>query len=290
LFVLAHTGLTLWYIYLIPRFGHYTKVQEKRSTNIVVLLVRYFIVVEYNTVYTALYLWLKNRGNFTPMGVISQLPFVIYKSLQVLLIGMPYKLIILCKILIKPIYNTNINPYNIFICDLNGLILDAEGVEGWCIYIKHNTISINGSYGFFYKQLYKHNQNLVWVRCKGDTIYHRALRVGEEYIVYTTQETTFGVRNTPTGHLTSSTNQPIYANRNRYEDVEVRVCASQYGNNHNHSMIIQMFKVERERCRVMGIHHIGGKKTMYYKSYTEHIAGAPDLYTQLIHNILNTLL
>jgi hypothetical protein len=64
------------------------------------------------------------------MGVISQLPFVIYKSLQVLLIGMPYKLIILCKILIKPIYNTNINPYNIFICDLNGLILDAEGVEG----------------------------------------------------------------------------------------------------------------------------------------------------------------
>ena len=56
LFVLAHTGLTLGYIYLIPRFGHYTKVQEKRSTNIVVLLVRYFIVVEYNTVYTAIYI------------------------------------------------------------------------------------------------------------------------------------------------------------------------------------------------------------------------------------------
>jgi hypothetical protein len=52
-----------------------------------------------------------------------------YKGLQVLLLGMPYKLIILCKILIKPIYSTNINPYNIFICDLNGLILDAAGVE-----------------------------------------------------------------------------------------------------------------------------------------------------------------
>jgi hypothetical protein len=74
---------------------------------------------------------------------------------------MPYKLIILCKILIKPIYGTNLNPYNIFICDLNGLILDAAGVEDWCIYIKNNTISINGKSGFFYKQLYKYNQNLV---------------------------------------------------------------------------------------------------------------------------------
>lgn len=54
---------------------------------------------------------------------------MVYKGLQVLLLGMPYKLIILCKILVKPIYSTNINPYNIFICDLNGLILDAAGVE-----------------------------------------------------------------------------------------------------------------------------------------------------------------
>ena len=56
LFVLAHTISTLGYIYLIPRFGHYTKVQEKRSTNVIVLLTRYFIVVEYNNVYTAIYI------------------------------------------------------------------------------------------------------------------------------------------------------------------------------------------------------------------------------------------
>lgn len=55
LFVVAHTGLALGYIYLIPCSGHYTKVHEKRSTNVVVLLVRYFIVVEYNAVYTAVY-------------------------------------------------------------------------------------------------------------------------------------------------------------------------------------------------------------------------------------------
>ena len=126
------------------------------------------------------------------------------------------------------------------------------------------------------------------MRCPGDKIYHRALKVGDEYIVYTTKETTFGVKNIPTGDLTSSTNQPIYANRNKYEDVEVRVCESQYGNNHNHSMIIQIFKIERVRGEVVVIHHIGGNKTIYRQGYTEYIAGVTDLYSQLIHNILHT--
>lgn len=128
------------------------------------------------------------------------------------------------------------------------------------------------------------------MRHPGDRTYHRALRVGNEYIVYTTKETTFGIKNIPTGHLTSNTNQPIYANRNKYEDVEVRVCESQYGSNHNHSMIINIFKTEKGRGEVVTIHHAGSGKIIHRKSYAQYITGTTDLYTQLIHNIIHTCL
>ena len=286
--VLAHTALTLSYLYFIPNCGYYTKIQGRRSTNPVVLLTQYFIITEYNYIYTTIYLGLKNRKGLNVYNIVLQLPFVIYRMFQVLVLGMPYKLIVLCKILIKPIYNNNTNPYNIFICNLNGLIIDAAESADWCIYINQTNISVNGTYKLYYNQLAKYNQNLVWVRSPGDKVYHRAWQLGNEYIVYTTQEKTFGFGNVPTGHLSSTTHQPIYANRNKYEGIEIKVCNLQYGHNHSHSMMIQLFNFERRCGTVNTIHHNGKDKMVVSKAYNQYIGETTNSYAILINNILDT--
>jgi hypothetical protein len=202
---------------------------------------------------------------------------------------MPYKLIVFCKILLKPILGSGKNVYNVFICSLNGLIIDQSQPNDWCIYINKGSVFLNGG-GYLHKLLSKHNQDLFYIKNPNDRIYHRALKVGGDYIVFTTKKITLGSLNIPTSHLTDDTNQPIYANLNRYSmGVVSRLCEVQYGYNHNHSMVIQMFKQQMSTGLVKIIYHNNnGTKVVKGINYSDYINNTNSMYIKLIHEIVHT--
>jgi len=287
--VLTHTIIIILHMYFVTEHNIYNKIPTKRNTNGVVLLINYFIVVDYNTVYTIMYLFLKNRKlKLDWITILYNIPMIAYRIIQVILLGMPYKVIVLCKILIKPVLDLKKNPYDIFICNLNGLIHDSSQPQNWCIYLNYPNIYINGN-RYVEKYLSKYNRDIFLIKDKNTKgMYHRAFQIHNEHIVFTTQKTTYGLLNGYTGHDTSGTKVPIYANINKYNSFWARPCNDQYGHINTHNMVINMFTDLKSKGEVYIFHHQGnGKKTIETITYIDYMCNTKSLYIKLIHDIIN---
>ena len=89
-----HILLMLIYLFFIAKNGTYTPIKVYRSPNIAEVVFNYFILLEYNSIFNAIYKILSRDSVSIKMRMYIAI-MLLYRFFIVLLFGLPYKIIVL---------------------------------------------------------------------------------------------------------------------------------------------------------------------------------------------------
>ena len=89
-----HILLILIYLFFIAKGGTYTPIKVYKSPNLAEVVFNYFILMEYNNIFNAVYKILR-RDSISVKTRVYIAIMLLYRFVIVLLFGLPYKIIVL---------------------------------------------------------------------------------------------------------------------------------------------------------------------------------------------------
>ena len=219
LFIFLHSVLMFIYNLFFTINKRITIFEVRRNPKFIVVVFNYLVVVQYNNYFNIFYNFLKKikPSGWQLVGFLIKFPI---RVLAVVLLGMPYRILLLCKVLILATLQCKVDPYMKFLCELNTLIVNPHNNR--CIYhIKGAEFHTNGLIKIIKDKVSMQEvPKSFYIKSVGSlSKYHRGMVCardsdGSDIIaVRTTKHITWDVPNLPTNLFTKK-GESIYINFN----------------------------------------------------------------------------
>ena len=296
IYVFINVGASVLYTIFLNKSGMYEKLTIGKTNNLPTLVFAYIIKDSYNITYDIYYNILAGI-KVSLKEFVHTVPSIIYKMLLVLVFSMPINILTLCWVLIYSIFQTQTDPYTLFLCEINTILAIKNQKLGKCIYSKNGLSFYINIYWWYTNSLTKiltpYNKISFMVKSNGiGGVFHRGTEYDGVWFVQTTKQFTknsynIKTENAETDQLTDY-KDTVFTNINVYKNPIKFAMVNQQDHLYMHHMSVSTMQFFKKRGFVNIFYHDNnGKIVTKQYEYNEFIKMTNNSYICLINSILD---